>query len=158
MCLSTFFADTSGIGARLETTKVAHLLRVYGLQSCKRLLQQMLDAGLLCKAKRAELALSLTPENAAQVSNELVHLTGNQAFGKRLDITGQERARRIAALSQQANTMLKRGRLQMAEAMLGNLDELRLEHQLLKALHENEELVRYATFIRRLHATSWEGP
>ena len=158
LCLRTFFADTSGIGATLGTTTFAHRLRVYGLQRSKRILQQMLDAGLLCKAKRAELALSLTPENATQVRIELVHLTGNQGFGKRLDLTGLDRARRIASLRNQANNRLKRGKLQMAEAMLRNLETLRLEHEFLNALHENEELVRYASFIRHLHNTCWEGP
>ncbi|CAE7868225.1 NIP1, partial [Symbiodinium microadriaticum] len=151
MCLRTFLADASGIGAVLSKTNVAHRLRVYGLQSCKRVLQQMLDAGLLCKEKQAELALSLTPENAAQVSTELVPLAGNQQFGKKLDLAGQGRANRINVLRKQASTMLKRGRLQTAEAMLRHLEVLRLKHEFLKALHENEELVRYASYIRHLH-------
>ncbi|CAE7538346.1 Alkbh3 [Symbiodinium sp. CCMP2592] len=158
MCLRRFLASTSGISATLMTTSAAHLLRVYGLQSCKCILRQMLDAGLLRKAKQAELALSLAPENATRVRTELVDLTGNQAFGKKLDLAGQERARRIASLGKQAITMLKGGKLQMAEAVLDNLEVLRLEHELLRALHENEELVRYAGFIRQLHNTGWEGP
>ena len=50
-----------------------------------QMLQRLLEAGLLCKAMQVQLAFSLTPENAAEVSAELVGLTGNQMFGKRLD-------------------------------------------------------------------------
>ena len=157
MCLRTFFANASGIDAKLTTTNVAHRLGIYGLQSCKHILQQMLDAGLLCKSKRAELALSLTPENSAQVSAELVHLTGNQAFGKRLSLAGQVRANRIKSLDEKANNMLKRDSLQVSEVMR-RLELLRLEHDLLNARRENEDLVRYGSYIRHLRNTCWEGP
>ncbi|CAE7245553.1 Alkbh3 [Symbiodinium sp. CCMP2456] len=158
MCLRKLFCETSGVSTTLTVTEDCNRLRVYGLPGCKRILQQMLHAGLLCKAKQAELALSLTPGSAAQVSTQLEHLTGNQAFGKRLDLAGQGRATRIRSLAQQIRRMMKRDRLPEAEVMLRNLDVLRLEHDLLKALHENEELVRYGSYIRHLHNTGWEGP
>lgn len=54
MCLRKFFCETSGLGATLQAADHVHRLTVYGLLGCKRILQQMLHAGLLCKAKRAD--------------------------------------------------------------------------------------------------------
>ena len=157
MCLRKFLVDTLGVGTTLTATDRAHRLHIYGLQGCKRMLQQMLEAGLLRKAKQAELALSLSKDNVAQVHNELLHLTGNQMFGKSLDFAGLERAARISSLRNQASYMLKRRTLQKAEAMLRKLDVLRLEHDLMKAVHENHQLIAYTSYLRHLHHTCWEG-
>ena len=156
-CLDKFFAKST-LGGTLTATHSAHSLQFSGLLRCKCILQQMLDAGLLCKAKQAELALSLTSENAAHVCTELLNLTGNQAFGKSLDLVGHERARRISALRSRARSVMKRDGLQKAEAMLRDLDKLKLEHELSKAVNENERLTEYERYIRQLHNTCWEGP
>ncbi|CAE7863809.1 Alkbh3 [Symbiodinium microadriaticum] len=158
VCLRDFFVEAAGVHATIRTSEAAHRLCIHGLPRCKAVLQQMLDVGLLCKAKQAKLALSLTAENAAQVSTELVHLTGNQAFGKSLDLAGQGRATRIRSLTQQIRNRMKRDRPQEAEVMLRNLEALKLDHDLLNARHENEELLRYESYIRHLHNTCWKGP
>ena len=158
MCLRKFLVETLGVGTTMTTTDRAHRLHMYGRPGCKSTLQQMLEAGLLRKAKQAELALSLTAENTVQVNAELRRLTGNQQFGKRMDRAGQERARMIVSLTRSARKMMKEERLQEAEAKLRNLDVLRIEHKLLNALQEREELLRYESYIRDLHSTCWEGP
>ena len=134
------------------------MLSVWGLTSCKQMLQHLLAAGLLCKAEQAKLALGLTPETAAQVDAELGRLTGNQAFGKRLDAAGQERARKIKATQAQAALCRKHGRLAEAEAKLNEIEVLKAEHQLLKANHENQQLLQYVGKLQSLHHNSWEGP
>ena len=53
---------------------------------------------------------------------------------------------------------MKRDGLQKAEAMLQNLEKLQLQHALLTAVHENEQLIEYERYIRHLHNTCWEGP
>ena len=158
-CLRQFFATTLGIDVAIRKSgEYMHALRVCNVHSCKRILQRMLDAGLLCKAKQAELALDLTPQNAGQVSRELGRLTGNQNFGKRLDAAGLERARRIKGARGQAARLKRQGQLAEAEAKLLEVNALKQEHDLLKAILENQQLLEYMCKVQSLHATSWAGP
>ena len=155
-----FVATTSGIDAAFRNyTKLAYcVLWVCGMSKCKQILQRLLQAGLLCKVKQAELALSLSPENAAQVSAELAGRTGNQMFGKGLDAAGQERARKIRSEQVKAACLRRHGLHAEAEAKKCSTKKLKQEHELLKARCENQQLLEYIGYICKLHENSWEGP
>lgn len=135
-----------------------HALVVERLPECKRLLQRMLAAGLLCKAKQAELASGLRPENATQVSRELLSLTGNQQFGRSLDTAGHERAQAIKLLRQQARHFTRRGKLHESKTKLTEIEAAQREHALCNALQENAQLLQYVQDIHNLHEISWVGP
>ena len=157
--LRDFLKTTSGRVATLGKSRGhAHELWVSGLCNCKQILQHLLDAGLLRKAKQAQLALSLAPQNAAQVSAELAGLTGNQKFGKRLDAAGQERARKIQSEQTQAACLRRHGLHADAEAKQPGITKLKQEHELLKARCENQQLLEYLCKLQSLHQNSWEGP
>ena len=158
-CLRAFLARSLGKDATLAKSRDSlHALWVCGLTSCQAILQHLLAAGLLRKADRARLVLGLTPETAAQVHTELGHLTGNQKFGKRLDAAGRTRARKIHATQQQAARLQRHGYVERAQAKLVEVCVLKKEHELLKAVHENQQLVEYMHKVQILHNNSWEGP
>ena len=158
-CLREFLARSLGKDATLaKASGSAHALWVCGLTSCKQILQHLLAAGLLRKADQAKLVLGLTPETAAQVHTELGHLTGNQTFGKRLDAAGRTRARKIRATQQQAARLERCGYVEQAQAKLVEVCVLKKEHELPKAVHENQQLVEYMHKVQILHDNSWEGP
>ena len=158
-CIREFLAQNLRTDATLaKSGESVHVLRICGLTSCKQILQRLLAAGLLCKAKQAELAVGLTRENAVQVNADLGQLTGNQMFGKRLDAAGQERARKISATQGQAARLRNSGQLAEATAKLREVEVLKKEHDLLKAYLENRQLVEYLRKVQSLHNNSWEGP
>ncbi|CAE7948839.1 unnamed protein product [Symbiodinium sp. KB8] len=150
-CLREFVARGLGIDATLRKMKRdrdLHALEVSGLLKCKRILQHLLNAGLLCKAKQAQLAVGLTPGNAQQVSDQLSELTGNQTFGKRLDAAGRERAKKIRSAQAAAARLKRRGQFAEAVAKLGEVEVLKHEHELLKACCENKQLMEpHPTFL-----------
>ena len=157
-CLSDFLAGSIGIHAKVSAaTSTMHRLRVHGLRNCKQMLQCMLEAGLLCKAKQAELALGLTAENAMQVCAEFAHLTGNQQYGKRLDADRRQNIKMITTLRRQAGNMIRRKELHKAEVILRKLEVLQSEHELSKALNENVQLLEYSRGIEFLHDICWDG-
>ena len=157
-CLREFLAQSLGKNATLaKSGGCAHVLLVCGLNSCQQVLQQLLEAGLRCKARQAELAVGLTRENAVQVGTELGRLTGNQMFGKRLDAAGQERARKIQAAQSRAARLKRRGQLAEALVKLGEAEMLKQEHALLRANLENQQLVEYMRRLQNLHDASWDG-
>ena len=157
-CIRSFLARSLSISAKLgKRGDSAQQMWVCGVLNCKQILQQLLDAGLLCKARSAQLAVDLTPENQAQVNSELRSLTGNQQFGKRLDAAGQQRARKIKGMQNQAGRLKRQGQLPEAEAKLVEVAVLKQEHELLKASHENQQLLEYMRNLRSLHDNSWEG-
>ncbi|CAE7499603.1 unnamed protein product [Symbiodinium sp. CCMP2592] len=155
--LRIFLARTSGIESNVASGKSSHLLLICGVTKCKHVLQHLLPAGLLCKAKHAELAVGLTPENAAQVRTQVVCLTGNQQFGKRLDAAGHDRARRILSTNQQAARFEQRGQCAEARAKKAEVEVLKEEHELLKAHLENQQLLEYTHKLDNLHRNSWDG-
>ena len=158
-CLRAFLARSLGKDATLAKSRESlHTLWVCRLTSCQAILQHLLAAGLLRKADQAKLVLGLTPETAAQVHTELGHLTGNQMFGKRLDAAGLARARKIRATQRQAARLERRGHVERAQAKLVEVCVLKKEHELLKAVHENQQLVEYMRKVQSLHSNSWEGP
>ena len=159
LTIRDFLATTSTIDATVgRLGKCAHQLIVSGLSNCKQILQDLLDSGLLCKSEQAQLALSLSPENAAKVSAELAGLTGNQQFGKRLNAAGQERARKIRSAQTQAAWLRRRGLHTEVEVKQRGITKLKQEHQLLKARCENQQLLEYLCKLQSLHENSWEGP
>jgi len=158
-CLREFLAQSLDKDATLaKAGGSAHGLWVYGLTSCKQILQHLLAAGLLGKVKQAELAVGLTQENAAQVNADLGRLTGNQKFGKRLDASGHERARKIRRARKQAASLRKYGQLAEALAKLGEVEVLKDEHERLKAYLENQQLVGFLRKLQSMHHDSWHGP
>ncbi|CAE7766385.1 petC-1 [Symbiodinium microadriaticum] len=158
-CLREFLAQSLGKDATVRKAGgSAHVLRICGLTSCKQILERLLAARLLCKAEQAKLALGLTTETAAQVDAEIGRLTGNQKFGKRLDAAGQERARKIATTQAQAARFRKGGQLAEARAKLREVEVHKQEHELLKAVHENQQLLQYMSKLRSLHDDLWDGP
>ena len=140
-----FWASALNVVPRIckEGTRPCFRLSMYGTGSCKRGLQEMLQAGLLCKAEQAELAIGLRSENAAEVRARLGQMTGNQQFGKRLDEAGLLRAHRIVALRRQALYWKDKGKLHHVEARLEEIERLKGQHKLLNARHENEQLLQY---------------
>ena len=157
-CLREFLARSLGKDATIvKSGESAHTLSVFGLTSCKQILQHLLAAGLLRKAEQAELVLGLTAETVGQVHAELGRLTGNQQFGRRLDAAGLARARNITATRNQAARFEKDGQLEEAGAKLRQVQVLKQEHELLKAVHENQQLIRYMSKLRSLHDNSWDG-
>ena len=157
-CLRDFLSRSLGLHARLLTVNAsAHRLRIFGLSDCKRILQHMLGAGMVCKAKQAEAALGLTGQNAAQVNARLASLTGNQKFGKRMHADGLERARKIKNAQAQARRAKTRGRPTEAEEKQLEIALLKREHDLLNARYWNQELIEYIRKLQRLHENSWEG-
>ncbi|CAE7705867.1 hypothetical protein AK812_SmicGene12989 [Symbiodinium microadriaticum] len=157
-CLREFLARRLGKGGTFaKSGESLHVLRVCGLTSCQHIMQQLLAAGLLRKAKQAKLVLGLTSERAAQVSSELGHLAGNQKFGRRLDTAGQERARKIRNAQGQAARLKRRGQVAEAIAKLGEVEVLKEEHQLLKACRENQQLLEYMHRLQSLQDNSLDG-
>ncbi|CAE7859266.1 unnamed protein product [Symbiodinium sp. KB8] len=157
-CLRAFLARSLGKDAKLtKSGGSAHILWVYGMESCKQILQRLLATGLLCKAEQAKLVVGLTAETAAQVNAELGSLTGNQNFGRSLDAAGRQRARKIAGVRNQARRLKQHGQLAEAEAKLVEVMQLKQEHELLKATHENQQLLEYMYKLQSLHQNSWEG-
>ncbi|CAE7661259.1 unnamed protein product, partial [Symbiodinium sp. KB8] len=154
-CLRDFLSRSVGMDASLRKSGTnLHLLSIYGLSTCKRVLRHMLGAGLVCKAQQAEVALRLTKQNAGQVCARLTCLTGNQEFGRKLDTAGQERAREI---KRQAAYLKRPGRMTEAEAKLREVALLRQEHEALKARHENQQSLEYLGKLQWLHENSWKG-
>ena len=158
-CLREFLVQSLSKNAAVgKVGGSAHVLWVCGLTSCKQILQHLLAAGLRCKVQQAKLAAGLTRENAAQVNAELGRLTGNQRFGKRLDAAGRERARKIRCAQERAARFRKGGQMAEAVATQGEVEVHKQEHELLKAVHENQQLLQYMRKLRSLHDNSWDGP
>eukprot|EP00439_Symbiodinium_sp_Y106_P009680 s1869_g1.t1 len=122
-------------------------------QKCPQVLEILRNflAGTSGIESTAELAVGLTPENAAQVSTQLVCLTGNQKFGKRLDAAGRDRARRIQSEQGKAARFGRRGQLSQARAKQAEVEVLKEKHELLKADLENQQLVEYTHKLESLH-------
>ncbi|CAE7363080.1 Alkbh3 [Symbiodinium sp. CCMP2456] len=159
-CIREFLSSRSeAIDACLRMrAQHEYVLVVERFPECKRLLQRMLAAGLLCKAKQAELASGLRTDNAAQVHGELVRLTGNQRFGRSLDTADHERAQALRSLRRQARCLMRRGELHESKTKLPEIEAAQREHELCNALRENAQLLQYVQDIQNLHEISWVGP
>ena len=142
--------SVSGIGA--------YELKTSGTFVSKQCLGAMLQAGLLRKAKQAELCMHLQHDNASEIRSRLTEMTGNQMYGRTLNETGVERSQKIQAEHKKKWYLARRGRLPEAEIKLKEIEGLKLEHELLKARHEKTKLLEYRQKIRALHQDSWIGP
>ena len=157
-CIQSFLFQDLGINAHIYPTGPGWLLQVTGYSSSKQVLKSMLQAGLLCKAAQAELALGMDPQNVGQVRVGLSELKGNQHFGRKLDEAGRERARSIKSLRGTLGYLEHRGKLQQAKVLKAEVETLKQEHALLNARLENQQLLEYMRKLQGLHATSWVGP
>ena len=157
--LRDFFAGILGTDTTLKAKASGHVLRIYDPHDCKQVLQNMLKAGLLCQATRANLFLKLTPKNAALISAELLASPdGNQWFGRRLDFSDRERAGNIASAQNQAAKLRRRGQYAKAGAKQHEIAVLKHAHELVKARRENQQLFEYMCKLQSLHDCSWHGP
>ena len=157
-CLREFVTRSLGMNATLrKLTPDLYALEIGGLLKSKQILQHLLHSGLLSKARQAELAVGLTPGNAAHVWSQLAQLTGNQMFGKKLDATGLERAKKISSAQAQVARLRKAGHVAKAVAKLGEVEVLKREHELLNACRENQQLLEYMHRLHNLHENSWDG-
>ena len=154
-CLSSFFAEAMGVTATVGKQRSSYFgLSIFGLPLCKRILLHMLQAGLLCKEGQASLTVYLTSKNAERVSKQLAQLTGNQAYGRRHDEAGRQRARHIQSLQSSIRNMRRRGNLRDVEVKEAELEVLRHEHSHLKARLENLQLLEQMQRIWRMHDQS----
>ena len=158
--LRDFLAGTLGTDATLKTETSGNILRICDQRDCREVLQHMLRAGLLRKAKQATLFLRLTPENAARISFKLAleARTGNQLFGRKLDASDRERARNIISAQAQAAALKRRGQYAKAAAKKHEAAVLKHADELLKARRENQILFEYLSKLQDLHDSSWHGP
>ena len=159
-CLRIFLERSPDVNVpfpKVRAVSQAHCPRITGLLVCKQLLKKMLTAGLLVKAKQANLVASLTKQNAASIRAQLADLTGNQSFSKRLDSAGRERARKIQYAQGQAARFSRRGQKQEADFKLNEIEALQNEHVLMNARLENQRLLEYLYGIRKACTSNDEG-
>ncbi|CAE7710533.1 unnamed protein product [Symbiodinium pilosum] len=151
-CLCKFV--NSEMGVHLSVTACrnqgSQKLNIHTTSICKDVLRNMLNAGLLRKARPARLALDLSPDNAEQTRAALYETTGNQQFLKRLDGDGHQRARRIINAQNAARRAAQRGQLEERLATLRQVEELKANHVLEKARLENSRLHEYISGVQHL--------
>ena len=152
-CLHRFLAgelgkfNSSGVRA---CTHGCFMLQVKATPTSKCMLQKMLQAGMVQKARQARLAIALTKENRLQTRNQLFDLVGNQKFAKRLDAVGAERARRIADASYRARYAVRTGQQDKASALLQEVETLKQAHAFHNARLENEQLRKYILKLQHM--------
>ena len=149
-CLKGCLMEYWNIDARLRTYNSRSTLYLTRTSACKDALRAMLEAGLLCKAEQAKLALALTRQNAPQVRAKLADMVGNQGWPSRLDEAGLQRARTIEGTQQHVVRLQRRGSISEAHSKLDELDALKLEHKLLNACHVNGKLHGYIVEITKM--------
>ena len=149
-CLCRFLDSELGCNLCVRHCRACWRLEVTTTYTSKRILQNMLQAGLVQKAKQARLALAVTPANSIHIRGLLFDLVGNQRFGKRLDHHGIERARKIRAACRRARYALRKGKQNEASATLQDVEILKSDHELQKARLENEQLQAYILNLRKL--------
>ena len=150
-CLKDCLSEVCGVESCVRSYRHVSVLSISGAYSCKLLLHAMLRAGLSCKAQQAEIALSLTRENLAEVRRGKAQLGGNQYFGKKLDEHGIQRIRSIAALQQKARRWMRQGQTTRADAMLQEVAAMQADHEKLNAQMENLQLSEYVCKVHYLH-------
>ena len=148
-CVHDCLLNQVGVAAQLRRANDALFhLYVSRAPACKEVLQEMIRAGLLCKAEQARLAIGLTLENCVEVRAGLARCVGNQQFGKKFNEDGMKRARNISVMRMHAARLRQCGELTKAEAKLHEIHVLKEEHKLLNAYHENKELHDYMCVLR----------
>ena len=155
-CLQGLLQNEYGVNAPIRYHRSSHVLEINGTSTCKFLLNEMLQAGLICKARQAETAIGLTVENCHDTRAALGTMVGNQRFGQRLDKDGVERALKIRCLQTRAGCLMRRGEVKEAEAKLQEAADLKEEHQLLNAQRESQELLQYIDWVQGLQGNFWQ--
>ncbi|CAE7656546.1 unnamed protein product, partial [Symbiodinium sp. CCMP2456] len=155
-CLQGFLQSECGVDAPILSHREEYMLKISGTSTCKLLLHEMLQAGLICKAKQAETAIRLTLENCDDTRAALAAMVGNQRFGQRLDKAGVERAFKIRDLQRRVRCLMRRGEVQEAEAKLKKAADMKEAHQLLNAQQENRELLQYINWVQGLQGNLWQ--
>ena len=142
-CLNRFLKSETGYDAVIRRHKSCHVLEVYQTTTCQHILQSMLSAGMVRKRQQAELALDLNLAKTDEDRDCHAGLVGNQMFGKRLDDAGRQRARKITTTRARATCAARGGRHGQALILFEELELLKSNHSLQKALLENSELSAY---------------
>ncbi|CAE7322987.1 unnamed protein product [Symbiodinium natans] len=150
-CVQTFLASEMCVKVHVRQRSNNFALSIYTTSTSKSILQGMLDAGMLRKAAQAELALSLTSENAVELRLTMAGIVGNQNFGRRLDSAGLQRASAIVSSRQQAKRAEKNGQMSFAKSIWANVEQQKCEHELLNARRENYELHAYVDHIHAMY-------
>ena len=150
-CLQAFLLCETGIAATIRHGHggASFTLNVNRMADSKRILKRMLESGMVRKTQQAFLALERTAENAASIRRATEDCVGQQMFGKRLDEAGLLRAAAIKQAQQHARYHLRKGRADVAAAMLQEVDELKREHAVQKARLENSQLHEYLCNLKR---------
>ena len=149
-CLQQMLAHNLGMQASLYHYASRSVLCIHGTSDAKDALRAMVGVGMLCKAEQAELAMSLTPQNAATVCQDLACRVGNQRYGNRQDLAGRARAQKLSKMQARARAGL------LKDAQLQELDKFRSEHALLNAQHANRELQDFMHKVQNLSGECWE--
>ena len=122
---------------------------------CEAFLKQVLSAGLLVKARQAEIALCLRQTGASHARQVISALSGNQSFGKMLDDAGCLRAREIERMRGKAAHIMSVDRRGFAEAELRAMESLQAQHKVLNAMLERDRLREHSEFIQKLFGRCW---
>ena len=149
-CVCRFLASELGCNLHVMPAKGHWRIAIASTPTSKRILQSMLQAGMVQKAQQARLALALTKENSPQIRELLFQLVGNQSFRRRLDQHGAERARKIVNAYQRTKRALNNGKHHEASAALHELESLKSDHKLKSTIFENEQLQAYILKLRKL--------
>lgn len=132
------FLQRQGLACHLYASKSYFELRCAELACCKQILKQLLLNGLDVKKKQAQLALTLTAANHAQLREQLSKLKGHQGRYQRLDEAGMNRAKAILKMRYK----LRKPTSQQAKA------EMEDELQALLQEHSREKLLCKARMLK----------
>ncbi|CAE7546649.1 unnamed protein product [Symbiodinium pilosum] len=99
--------------------------------------------------------MTLLPQNVDFVRQALTEFTGNQMFGRKLDLAGIIKSREISLLKSQARRLRAKGEGQAARTKSQQAEVLAYELELHKSQTEVEQLEKYLCWIRSLPAI-WE--
>ena len=128
------FLQRQGLASRLYANSQHVRLQCAELVSCKQILKQLLMNGLDVKKEQAQLALTLTAANHAQLRAQLSNLKGYQCRYQRLDEAGMGRAKEIMNLrARLRRTTSQQVRAKMEEELQALLKEHSREKLLCKA-------------------------
>lgn len=129
------FLHQQGLVCRLYKNSSSYIaLECTDLATCKQILKRLHMNGLDVKKKQAQLALTLTAANHAQLREQLSKLKGHQARYQRLDEAGMGRAKAILKIrSRLRRTTSQQVRAKMEEELQALLQEHSRENLLCKA-------------------------
>ena len=153
-CLQYFLARELGVQAQIYQaggSRQRYDLRINKTSSSKAVLEMLLNSGLIRKAAQANIALSLTLENAEQVRAAMASMVGNQARLTRLDGEGLQRAAMISSAIRKARWSLKKGHTSLAESILADVEHQKCEHELLNAWKVHGQLQAHINEIRSMY-------